>query len=221
MPPPWATLGFFAVGMLLAIGGFVYNQYRERRNNQHSYSRRSSPRSFERGRNLTCPICGRRISDNSYEMPCGHQFHRGCYADRLLHNRDTQGIAHMPCPICGELGDRLSDNGISAVDGLSDRRVNCSYCSGILTSSERIQLDCGHFAHSICEEQCGDIQQCPNCSGNRTGDHKCSTCEMPIQSSDRNLKQLDCGHLIHSSCSSIAKFMKCRNCPRTEGDPVD
>lgn len=46
-------------------------------------------------RNLTCPICGGRISGNTYEMPCGHQFHRNCYADKLLESRDEAGITHL------------------------------------------------------------------------------------------------------------------------------
>ncbi|XP_063974522.1 uncharacterized protein LOC135161141 isoform X2 [Diachasmimorpha longicaudata] len=219
MISPWTTVGVFAIGVILAISGYAFQQYRERRHCENPCRRSSPPRIASRG-NLTCPICGQRIRRNTHAMVCGHQFHRSCYADRLLDNRDNEGMFYVRCPICGEVdGTELPDNQVPPVDGLTHRRIKCCYCSATLTHALSTQLSCGHFAHSECKEHYDDIMQCQNCLPTST--QTCIVCEIPILSSITNKEQLDCGHFAHSSCSSISKLIKCSQCPRTEEKPLE
>ncbi|XP_014282943.1 uncharacterized protein [Halyomorpha halys] len=58
----------------------------------NSQQRQSSP-----GENRYCPICQRGYSENPFELPCGHHFHKICLkANRILHLDREE----YKCPIC-------------------------------------------------------------------------------------------------------------------------
>ncbi|XP_011300332.1 uncharacterized protein [Fopius arisanus] len=211
---PQLFVGVFGIGILLALGAYAYSRRREYRNYENHYRRNASPppSTRPRGRNLVCPICGQRITRNSYELDCGHQFHRICYADKLLAAKDAGGFLDIPCPFCVGTDDDVPRGGASAGVGIN---VGVSggegrYSSESLTNTRRrVQLECGHY-DSECSSLPGTTRKCRDCLKNPIGS-KCSVCTMPIQS-NTSFKERGCGHFTHDSCSCLHQIVNCLEC---------